>query len=132
MEVFRLTELYRQLFEADPLQVPTLTTAILSCLRPSTEEQRSYQSLIEIPWLWDIDISAVVDKQREGGKLKSGHGGWDWQMLCKDLASKALWESDGLGDLLPIGLRNRRRIWRLVEDLLMESTGNADELENQV
>lgn len=67
---------------------------------------------VALPWLWDLDIEAVFAKEssREGVI-------WDWEMLVRQLSQVTAFEpGNPLEDVHP-GLRNRRRIWRIVEDM---------------
>ena len=61
-----------------------------------------------LPWLWDLDISKVRAKQRRGN--------WDWELLARQLSQVTIHEPDDTTLQIPQALRNRRRIWRLLEE----------------
>ncbi len=42
--------------------------------------------------------------------------GWDWELLVRQLAQVEAFEEGNLMPSMPLGLRNRRRIWRLVDE----------------
>ena len=69
-----------------------------------------------LPWLWDLDPAAVAHKE-----ASNPHGQeWDWELLVRQLAQVKLHEPKAIFVDLPMGLRNRRRIWRIVDDMLSE------------
>ena len=133
-----------QHFEADPEDVPDISTVTLSHLvplspakiiAPSTEErelplaeQLSVECRFEyhpsvwrqalstgyLPWLWDLEPPAVSDKEAS----KPHDQEWNWELLIRQLAQVNLHEPKAVLVDLPMGLRNRRRIWRIVEDML--------------
>jgi hypothetical protein len=47
---------------------------------------------------------------------------WDWERLVRELAQTESFELGNLMDNDPLGLRNRRRIWRLIEEARKEDT----------
>lgn len=61
-----------------------------------------------LPWLWDLDSRAVDKKRREGN--------WNWELLVRQLSKLTIYEPTGTTLNLPLGLRNRRRIWRNLEE----------------
>ena len=68
------------------------------------------------PWLWDIDVAMCKAKDLE--PLRTGTTKWDWERLVRALAQKDVFEPGGsMADGVPLGLRNRRRIWRMIEDI---------------
>ena len=69
-----------------------------------------------LPWLWDLEPDAVANKEAS----KSLGRQWNWELLVRQLAQVNLHEPKAILEGLPMGLRNRRRIWRLVEDILSE------------
>jgi hypothetical protein len=60
-----------------------------------------------LPWLWDLDGEAIHKKQAQGL--------WDWEQLASQLQQPGIFSPDDRSIQLPSGLRNRRRIWRLLE-----------------
>ena len=46
---------------------------------------------------------------------------WDYERLVRQLAQTEIHEWDGVISGIPVGLRNRRRIWRLIEDIFVEA-----------
>lgn len=60
------------------------------------------------PWLWDLDVSVVRERQRAGR--------WNWELLARQLSQTKIHEPNDTSLRLPLPLRNRRRIWRLLEE----------------
>ena len=67
-----------------------------------------------IPWLWDLEAQAVMKKESE----LQGDDEWNWELLARQLAQVNIHEPRKVLKDLPMGLRNRRRIWRLVGDIM--------------
>ena len=74
-----------------------------------------------VPWLWDLDREECARKQRT--KDKDGDTiAWDWELLVRQLSQTDVFEpTGGLSDA-PLGLRNRRRIWRILSDIEFSSS----------
>ena len=69
-----------------------------------------------LPWLWDLDRNMCEQKDQQ----QPGNGAfrWDWEGLIRTLAQQAVFEKDGpMSNGVPLGLRNRRRIWRIMREL---------------
>uniref|UniRef100_A0A0B7K335 Uncharacterized protein n=1 Tax=Bionectria ochroleuca TaxID=29856 RepID=A0A0B7K335_BIOOC len=110
--------------EADLIKVPQLTECILDNLEPDASGIRSeeastdledqdwwFNKLItkkELPWLWDLDEDLVHKKQRTGD--------WNWELLVKKLSGPDIYRPEDETLRLPLGLRNRQRIWKCIED----------------
>ncbi|KAJ2994822.1 hypothetical protein NUW58_g1448 [Xylaria curta] len=125
-----------QLLEADPVEIPRLTEFILENLQSpvpekakgtmteaNSEPQHIHQSsdiahsqywcdtLADkkgFPWLWDLDAELVRKKQEDGD--------WGWELLVHKLSQVKMHQASDATLNLPLGLRNRRRIWRCLED----------------
>lgn len=69
-----------------------------------------------LPWLWDLETAAIAHKEAPKPQGQE----WDWELLVRQLAQVKLHEPKAIFEDLPMGLRNRRRIWRIVEDMLAE------------
>ena len=67
-----------------------------------------------LPWLWDLDYEMLRMKERSKAKGRE----WNWELFVRQLAQPGIFEAGAVVKDLPLGLRNRRRIWRLVDDLL--------------
>jgi hypothetical protein len=76
-----------------------------------------------LPFLWDLDLDLLEAKaSRLPGKLE-----WDWERLVRqlsqsgflDYAAKEV-EFSHYGRPIPYGLRNRRRIWRILEEMKID------------
>ena len=68
-----------------------------------------------IPWLWDLDTEMCKEKDQQ--LPATGQTLWDWELLL-ELALDNVFEPGGLMHKgVPPGLRNRRRIWRMLHDL---------------
>ncbi|KAI0017071.1 hypothetical protein F4780DRAFT_796877 [Xylariomycetidae sp. FL0641] len=131
---------YGKLIEANPVEIPELTQCLLRNLRPETakvpkctsaeadcnqaphathKQEWWYDALITkrlCPWLWDLDINAVQQKRQTGS--------WDWEDIVCRLTQGSIHEPSDEALTLPTGLRNRRRIWRLLGDARV---GDAEE-----
>ena len=77
-----------------------------------------------LPWLWDIDsiTTAYMDACKQIKGQRPIEGMWNWEMLVRQLAQRDLREPKAVLEDLPMGFRNRIRIWRLVEDILSEDS----------
>lgn len=73
-----------------------------------------------LSWLWDLDPDAVAQKE----VAKPPEQEWNWELHVRQLAQVNLHEPRAVLEALPMGLRNRRRIWRLVEDILSEEVAD--------
>lgn len=60
-----------------------------------------------LPFLWDFELCQAL--QSKGDDIR-----WNYELLVRQLAQVEYFES---GENVPLGLRNRRRIWRLVEEM---------------
>lgn len=69
---------------------------------------------IVLPWLKDLDLLIVSRKE---ASLYAGQE-WNWELLVRQLAQTDVYKPKTILEDLPLGLRNRRRIWTLVEDIL--------------
>lgn len=100
---------------------------ILSHLRLSTYSPSEYtralgpvywhRALVKydvLPWLWDLDREAISSKEVAGKDMV-----WDWELLARQLARVFPVEPTGGFSIAGAfaGLQNRRRIWRLVEEM---------------
>lgn len=80
------------------------------------------------PWLWDLDPSMLQGPSHTYADEGNGsynnqnlpsYGAsnfWDWERLVRELAQVEVFESGNLMEHAPLGLRNRRRIWRLLDE----------------
>lgn len=106
----------------EPSQLPQAKNLSLECTAQSSssawreEFVRGY-----LPWLWDLEINAVAHKEAS----KPAEREWNWELLVRQLAQVNLHEPRAILDNLPMGLRNRRRIWRLAEDILSEEVDDS-------
>lgn len=101
------------------MQIPNMTGAILDNLRPvrsdvagqtsppQNECMQSLANMRETSWLWDLDVNMIHGKQNGGN--------WDWRLLMHQLAQVCIHEPGDTSMQLPLQLRNRRRIWRILE-----------------
>ena len=114
----------------DPVsQLPRPQSLALECdYRKSPSIWREALMNGYLPWLWDIDSisTAYMDACKQIKGRRPIEGMWNWEMLVRQLAQRDLGEPNAvLGDL-PMGFRNRVRIWRLIEDILSEEVPNED------
>lgn len=104
---------------ANPLDIPNITQSILDNLEaiPDTEprslERRdeSYELLVKprtFPWLWDLDTRSL--------RAKHTSSRWHWESLLRSLSQPDIYMPSNDTLHLPLSLRNRRRIWRILEE----------------
>ena len=103
--------IYQIMEHLHPFSNPPLSCNFL--ISPSYWRQALINGVI-LPWLWDLDLRVVMRKEAE---LQGGDE-WNWELLVRQLAQGDLYEPRKVLEDLPLGLRNRRRIWRLVGDIL--------------
>lgn len=72
-----------------------------------------------VGYLWDLDRGQC--RLKAGSLIHHGQAivGWDWARFVKKLWSYETFEKHGEMAQAPAGLRNRRRIWRIIHELLM-------------
>lgn len=113
------------------MEIPNLTETILQNIRPLESpddfkrndnysvqtqdwccEALMYQSAV--PWLWDLDNELIRKKQQEGD--------WNWKLLVIKLMKLDIHRPHDTSLDLPVGLRNRRRIWRCLDEARIDDT----------
>lgn len=89
-----------------------------------------------IPWLWDLDKDGdIIPRVWDRAMIECLEKGeifvrpevleWDWEKLVRQLAQTTVMCLGGLMDDAPLGIRNRRRIWMMLNE--MELTGKSSE-----
>jgi hypothetical protein len=68
------------------------------------------------PWLWDMDVDIVYSKT----------GDWNWELLARKLSQVQIHEPTDTSLALPLALRNRRRIWRLLEEARVDDVAGPE------
>ncbi|KAK6003999.1 hypothetical protein QM012_008849 [Aureobasidium pullulans] len=107
------------LLMANPLEIPNITHSILENLKaiPDTEpllhetQDESCDSLANskaYPWLWDLDTLSIRAKQKSSR--------WEWESLLRSLWQPDVHMPSDESLDIPLSLRNRRRIWRILEE----------------
>ncbi|KAL8926199.1 MAG: hypothetical protein Q9208_003102 [Pyrenodesmia sp. 3 TL-2023] len=69
-----------------------------------------------LPWLWDLDEQLCKTKHAQKRHRRYGED-WDWELLIRQLAQTEVFEEGNLMSDAPLGLRNRRRIWRCCNEM---------------
>ncbi|ORY68197.1 uncharacterized protein BCR38DRAFT_334427, partial [Pseudomassariella vexata] len=83
-----------------------------------------------LPFLWDLDHDMLFNHSKEAAQAGIN---LDWELLVRKLSQGVEWSQrpqNGSGELepmlecypdlrIPNGLRNRRRIWQLVEEMFV-------------
>ncbi|KAF5860094.1 hypothetical protein ETB97_002055 [Aspergillus alliaceus] len=73
-----------------------------------------------LPWLWDLDISVIQShpptSDTDDVLTYEAEDVWDWELLVRTLAQVEVLEPGNPLQHVPLRLRNRRRIWRLLEE----------------
>src|SRR4051794_33375809 len=72
------------------------------------------------PWLWDLDVEEIRAKQMERE--------WNWELLVRQMSQVEIHEPGNELINLPLQLKNRRRIWRLLEEA---KVGDVAEVHNK-
>lgn len=89
------------------------------------------QAFLQIPFLWDLDLEKVHKKSTEA---ESAGFEWDWERLTRKLMAPVsrvednpnhpkTWNYSQLGLDVPRGLKNRRRIWQILEEMYPNDVG---------
>ncbi|KAI9664255.1 MAG: hypothetical protein M1831_002434 [Alyxoria varia] len=63
------------------------------------------------PWLDDLQAQVFAEKEAELGENEC----WNWELLARGLSQNSMIEYNDETLTLPLGLKNRRRIWILLE-----------------
>ncbi|KAG8531131.1 uncharacterized protein KY384_004489 [Bacidia gigantensis] len=100
--------------QVTPLNNPSLTPNYI--LEPSYWHASLFSGTL-LPYLWDISETEISEEDGTAVGFDKTADGWDWELLAEQLAQTSIHER-GKVFHIPLGLRNRRRIWRLVEDIL--------------
>jgi len=127
-EVFPI-EILQQIASHLPLQ-PVLSLRLVSktlASRLPLDEPFWFQRLLSgslVPYVWDLDSQDCYAKQGLGtlsgqARESANDSQWDWKSIAKRLLkpNAALMADENMADA-PIGLRNRCRIWRMVEEAM--------------
>ncbi|OTB13844.1 hypothetical protein K445DRAFT_24339 [Daldinia sp. EC12] len=71
-----------------------------------------------LPFLYDLDVT-VVEAFYKQWERDNGDQEPNWELLVRRLSQVAwrMWDVDGSTVKIPNGLRNRRRIWKLIEEM---------------
>lgn len=70
-----------------------------------------------LPRLWDLDVN----------EIRAKHGRWDWELLVRQLSQTEIHEPDDRSVSLPPSLRNRRRIWRILDEARINDIAGVNE-----
>ena len=71
------------------------------------------------PWLWDLDVAEIHEKDQTGQ--------WNRELLARQLSQTKIHEPDDRSLKLPLALRNRRRIWRLIGEGKVDDIAEPEE-----
>lgn len=72
-----------------------------------------------LPWLWDLDPSVLNTRRSDNVPAYDVDGAWDWECLVRQLAQVDIFLDGNMMANVQLGLRNRRRIWRLIDEARM-------------
>ena len=102
-------------------KVSGLRNPSLECSRIYLPEWWREVLLRGFEWLWDLEPGRFRDK--DGGIYEDGVKiRWDWELLVRQLAQDDCFEATGKLEKAPDGLRNRRRIWRCLDETKKPTT----------
>lgn len=104
------------------------------------------QLFLQIPFLWDLETDVIC---RKTSSIAFGGDGWNWEKLTRQVLSPITvpvikkgdlchtpWDYSYIGLTVPAGLKNRRRIWQIIEEMYPNDVGmhhfRDDEPENQI
>lgn len=83
-----------------------------------------------LPWLWDLDTEMIRKKASKSPRNWFGGPGtwaeWDWESLLRKLAQTRFWRDVGIhtvGEGAALALKNRRRIFLILDDLARTDAG---------
>lgn len=100
------------MYEADPIEIPELREWVVGKLEPLATSSSTSVETLKHPILPHIlDLDSIPEPTCRDGR---------WDLLVGKLSSIDLIEPLGVFEDVPLGLRNQRRIWALVDDLLDE------------
>lgn len=68
-----------------------------------------------LPWLWDLDPTTTFPHEGSDPLPDENGSLWDWEQLVRTLAQVKVFEPGNPMSKAPLKLRNRRRIWRILE-----------------
>ena len=106
----------------EPSQLPQPENLSLECTAQSSSSAwREALMRCYLPWLWDLEPIAIAHKEAS----KPAEQEWNWELLVRQLAQVDLHQPRAVLENLPMGLRNRKRIWRLAEDMLSEKVDDS-------
>jgi hypothetical protein len=97
---------------------PFINPSLARILPPSTWRRFLFSGTL-LPWLWDLNPSILTSQQSNNNPPFNADGAWDWELLVRQLAQVEVFEDGNIMADVQLGLRNRRRIWRLVDDARM-------------
>lgn len=106
----------------EPSRLPQPKNLSLECTAQSSSNAWR-EALVRgyLPWLWDLEPGVIAHKEAS----KPAEQEWNWELLVRQLAQVDLHEPRAVLENLPMGLRNRRRIWRLADDILSEKVDGS-------
>ncbi|KAI4181565.1 MAG: hypothetical protein L6R41_006552 [Letrouitia leprolyta] len=125
-----------QRYEADSLDIPNLSEFLLrqlaALLRPPTapqpngdsnkEPQASYRPISGFP-ITPEQMHPILARIWDFERVPKDARASDWLTLMERMCSIAILEPEGVFEDVPEGIRNQRRIWALVDDLLDAESG---------
>jgi hypothetical protein len=78
------------------------------------------------PWLWDLEDACLQNTPPHTTEnlaevslpfpTYKAENLWDWELLARQLGQVDIFQRRNRMESAPLGLRNRRRIWRLLKE----------------
>lgn len=90
-----------------PFENPPLNPTRL--LPPSKWRSMLFSGKI-LPWLWDLDDTALDSRSIENLPSYRDDDTWDWELLIRQLAQADVFSEGSQMSKVQLGLRNRRRL----------------------
>lgn len=94
-------------------------------LSPTIWRELLFQGQL-LPWLWDLDPAILQGRPPtlagNDAQTYATEDIWDWEQLVRQLAPPDAFEPGNLMENAPLRLRNRRRIWRLLDEARLRTT----------
>jgi len=107
--------------ECSPSEYQNFQNASLDCTYnhpPSSWYQALATNKQLFPWLFDLNQTLIHQKHHSET--------WNWELLIRKISQTTIHEPNDKTLTLPVALRNRRRIWRLLEEARVDDVAGPE------